>query len=94
MIDRLITSGMVDRAPNPASKREVVVVASVEGSLVVSQVMSRRRAEISRIVARMPEHLRHGLVEALTAFAEAGGEPRWSARDEAPERTRDHAEVD
>jgi hypothetical protein len=42
----------------------------------------------------MPEHLRHGLVEALTAFTDAGGEPRWSARDETPEWARDRAEVD
>lgn len=94
MIDRLITSGMVGREPNPATKREVVVVASTEGRRVVGEVMARRRAEISRIVARMPEHLRHGLVEALTAFTDAGGEPRWSARDETPERARDRAEVD
>ncbi|RAS70790.1 DNA-binding MarR family transcriptional regulator [Lentzea atacamensis] len=94
MIDRLIASGMVEREPNPVTKREVVVVASVEGRRVVHDVTVRRRAEISAIVARMPEHTRQGLVEALTAFAEAGGEPRWSARDEAPERARHHAEVD
>jgi DNA-binding MarR family transcriptional regulator len=94
MIDRLITSGMVDREPNPATKREVVVVATEQGHRVVGQAMARRRAEISTIVERMPEHLRHGLVEALTAFTEAGGEPRWSARDESPERARHHAEVD
>ncbi|GAB2833480.1 MarR family winged helix-turn-helix transcriptional regulator [Lentzea nigeriaca] len=94
MIDRLITSGMAEREQNPATKREVVVVASHEGRRVVGQVMARRRAEIGTIVARMPKHLRHGLVEALTAFAEAGGEPRWSARDEAPERAGGNAEVD
>ncbi|MFS8096634.1 MarR family transcriptional regulator [Lentzea alba] len=94
MIDRLITSGMVDREPNPATKREVVVVASEAGQRVVREVMTRRRAEISTIVSRMPEHLRHGLVEALDAFAAAGGEPRWSARDETPERSRDRVEVD
>lgn len=94
MIDRLRVSGMVDREANPATKREIVVEASADGRRVVGEVMARRRAEISRIVARMPEHLRHGLVEALTAFAEAGGEPRWSARDETPERARGRAEVD
>lgn len=94
MIDRLITSGMVDREPNRVTKREVVVVATEEGRRVVGEVMKRRRAEISTIVERMPAHLRHGLVEALTAFTEAGREPRWSARDEAPERTRDHAKVE
>ncbi|SDF78837.1 DNA-binding transcriptional regulator, MarR family [Lentzea fradiae] len=94
MIDRLVTAGMVAREPNPTSRREVVVVVTGEGSRVVREVMARRRAEISTIVARMPEHLRHGLVEALAAFAEAGGEPRWSARDQTPERPRDRAEVD
>ena len=94
MIDRLITSDMVEREQNPATKREVVVVASAEGRRVVHEATTRRRAEISAIVARMPEHTRQGLVEALTAFTEAGGEPRWSARDKAPERARDHAEVD
>lgn len=94
MIDRLIASGMAEREQNPATKREVVVVASVEGRRVVGEVMRRRRAEISTIVARMPEHLRHGLVEALTAFAEAGGEPRWSARDESSERPHHRVEVD
>lgn len=69
-------------------------LTALAGRRVVAEVMIRRRAEISRIVARMPEHLRHGLVEALTAFTEAGGEPRWSARDETPERTRDRAKVD
>ena len=94
MIDRLIASGVAGREPNPVTKREVVVVASEEGRRVVSEAMARRRAEISKIVARMPEHLRHGLVEALTAFTDAGGEPRWSARDETPEWSRDRAEAD
>lgn len=94
MIDRLITSGVADREPNPVTKREVVIVASEEGRRVVSEAMARRRAEISKIVARMPEHLRHGLVEALTAFTDAGGEPRWSARDETPEWSPGRTEAD
>ena len=93
MIDRLRASGMVDREPNPASRREIVVVVSEEGRRVVHEVMARRRVEISAIVARMPEEMRHGLVAVLTAFAEAGGEPRWSARDEAAERARDRTEI-
>jgi hypothetical protein len=31
--------------------------------------------EIAKIVAKMPESARTGLVDVLTAFAEAGGEP-------------------
>ncbi|WP_237047848.1 hypothetical protein [Lentzea guizhouensis] len=69
-------------------------MASDEGRRVVHEVMTRQRAEIGAIVARMPAHRRAGLVEALTAVTDAGGEPRWSARDETPERARDRAEVD
>jgi hypothetical protein len=42
---------------------------------VVRQVTSHRRAEIARIVEKMPPSERHGLVRALTAFTTAGGEP-------------------
>lgn len=75
MVDRLVAIGMVDRQTNPASRREIVIELTAEGRRVVRQVMSRRRKEIARIVARMPEPARLGLVSALHAFTEAGGEP-------------------
>jgi DNA-binding MarR family transcriptional regulator len=75
MVDRLVAVGMVDRRPNPATRREVVIGLTSAGHEVVLGVTERRRAEIAEIVARMPEHTRHGLVDALVAFAEAGGEP-------------------
>ncbi|GDY32511.1 MarR family winged helix-turn-helix transcriptional regulator [Gandjariella thermophila] len=82
MVDRLIAAGMVARDVNPASRREVVVRLTGEGSRVVRDVTEQRRREISAIVARMPARSRQGLVAALTAFAEAGGEP--SARPDPP----------
>lgn len=75
MIDRLVLTEMVRRQPNPASRREVVVELSDEGRRVVRGVTRRRKAAIGRIVASMPDRERQGLVDALTAFAEAGGEP-------------------
>jgi DNA-binding MarR family transcriptional regulator len=75
MVDRLAAVGMVDRRPNPATRREVVIGLTAAGRDVVRGVTERRRAEIAEIVGRMPEHTRHGLVDALVAFAEAGGEP-------------------
>jgi hypothetical protein len=42
-------------------------------------VTKRRREEIARIVARMPRTHQRGLVRALTAFSQAGGEPPASA---------------
>jgi DNA-binding MarR family transcriptional regulator len=81
MIDRLIASDLVSRETNPASRREVVVTLTEAGATAVRQVTARRRKEIARIVNRMPVNQRHGLVEALEAFTEAGGEPAVSAHD-------------
>jgi DNA-binding MarR family transcriptional regulator len=75
MVERLIAAGLVDRQPNPESRREVVLDLTPTGSRTVTRVTQQRRREISRIVARMPEERRTGLVEALEAFTEAGGEP-------------------
>lgn len=75
MVDRLIAVGMVHRQHNPASRREIVLELTAEGTRLVRQVTARRRKEISKIVAKMPESARGGLVEVLAAFAEAGGEP-------------------
>jgi DNA-binding MarR family transcriptional regulator len=74
MVDRLVAAGMVERQTNPASRREIVIELTAEGQRVVRQVTARRRKEIAKIVARMPEATRSGLVDALLAFAEAGGE--------------------
>lgn len=75
MVDRLVAAGLVTREANPASRRELVVSLSEAGSAVVRAVTQRRRAEITRIVGRMSPTARRGLVRALNAFAEAGGEP-------------------
>lgn len=78
-VDRLIATGMVTRTTNPESRREIVIDLTPAGRRMVSKVTKRRRAEIARIVSRMPVSRRRGLVKALTAFAEAGGEPPASA---------------
>jgi DNA-binding MarR family transcriptional regulator len=75
MVDRLVSGGLISRAANPASRRELLVTLTDTGASVVRSVTERRRAEISRIVGKMPEEARSGLVRALSAFAEAGEEP-------------------
>jgi len=75
MTDRLVAADLVDRQTNPASRREVVLDLTPTGASVVTRVTRRRRQEIARIIARMPEDHRHGLVHALEAFSQAGGEP-------------------
>ncbi len=83
MVDRLVGAGLVDRQPHPTSRRELLAALTERGREVVRKVTAQRRAEIARIVERMPASERHGLVRALTAFTAAGGEPAAHLDDEA-----------
>jgi DNA-binding MarR family transcriptional regulator len=75
MINRLLISGMVTRRDNPTNRREVLLGVTDEGRRLVRQVTAKRREEITRIVAAMPETRRDELVMAMRAFAEAAHEP-------------------
>ncbi len=83
MVDRMVVAGFVERRENPDSRREIVLALTRDGARLVRQVTARRRKEIAKIVARMPDEHRQSLVDALTAFAEAGGEPPADAAPEA-----------
>jgi DNA-binding MarR family transcriptional regulator len=75
MVDRLVAAGLIDRLPHPTSRRELLAALTNRGREVVRRVTAHRRAEIAQIVEKMPPPERHGLVLALTAFTDAGGEP-------------------
>ncbi|MFJ8939333.1 MarR family winged helix-turn-helix transcriptional regulator [Streptomyces sp. NPDC102365] len=75
MVDRLITAGLADRQTNPGNRRETLLRLTEEGRRTVEDVTARRRAEIATIVERLTPGQRTAIVEALTAFSEAGGEP-------------------
>lgn len=75
MIDRLVAAGMLEKEPNPANRREILINLTDVGRQVVFEATERRRAEIARIVAAMPPAQRSRLVQALNAFTEAGEEP-------------------
>src|SRR6185437_12198018 len=65
MVDRLVSAGMIDRLPHPTSRRELLAALTKRGREVVAKVMVNRRAEIARIVEKMPVAERGGLVRAL-----------------------------
>ncbi|MFE9098608.1 MarR family winged helix-turn-helix transcriptional regulator [Streptomyces sp. NPDC007264] len=75
MVDRLIAAGLADRQVNPDNRRETLLRLTEEGRRTVVDVTDRRRTEIAAIVERLAPRQRDALVEALTAFSEAGGEP-------------------
>jgi DNA-binding MarR family transcriptional regulator len=74
MVERLSTAGLVDRQVNPEVRREISLQLTESGRRVVADVTSRRREEIARVVTRLEPAQRLALIEALAAFAEAGGE--------------------
>jgi DNA-binding MarR family transcriptional regulator len=75
MNDRLVAADLVDRRVNPDNRRENVLSLTDAGYRLVEEVTARRRAEIAAIVERMAPEQRTALIAALTAFADAGGEP-------------------
>ncbi|MFD0313228.1 MarR family winged helix-turn-helix transcriptional regulator [Streptomyces flavalbus] len=79
MVDRLIAAGLADRQVNPANRRETLLRLTSEGRRTVEDVTARRRAEIAGIVERLAPEQRATLVEALSAFNTAGGEPAADA---------------
>ncbi|MEV7004396.1 MarR family transcriptional regulator [Streptomyces sp. NPDC093982] len=83
MVDRLIAAGLADRQTNPDNRRETLLQLTDEGRCAVAEVMARRRAELSEIVARLNAKQRIALIEALTAFTYAGNEPLAPATDDA-----------
>ncbi|MGW0613774.1 MarR family winged helix-turn-helix transcriptional regulator [Streptomyces sp. NPDC002788] len=83
MVDRLIAAGLAERHHNPDNRRETLLQLTEEGRRTVEDATARRRAEIAAIVQRLTPTQRLALIEALTAFNEAGGEPLAPALDEA-----------
>lgn len=75
MVDRLAAAGMLERDPNPADRREIMINLTGAGHRVVHEATERRRAEIAHIVAAMPATERTGLIKSLRAFTQAGNEP-------------------
>lgn len=74
MSDRLARKRLVHRRRVATDRRGVRVSLAPAGKELVAEVSRRRRAEIARIVRRMPSADRQAAVAALQAFADAAGE--------------------
>ena len=75
MVERLEANESVDRSANPEIRREIVIRLTPAGQRVVDDVTTQRRQEIAAIVAAMRPKDRKQLIKALSAFADAAGEP-------------------
>ena len=74
MCNRLVTRGLVVRAPSATDRREVVIALTTMGTSVVEDVMTARRRELDEVVRRIGDDDRIAVVVALNKFAQAAGE--------------------
>ncbi|MFJ8196570.1 MarR family winged helix-turn-helix transcriptional regulator [Streptomyces sp. NPDC096152] len=83
MVERLEALDLVDRRTNPANRREVVLSLTSQGHDLVTRVLAHRRAEVRRLVQRLPAEERAALVPALRALTAAAGELAVESADNA-----------
>jgi DNA-binding MarR family transcriptional regulator len=75
LCDRLVGMGLLNRTDDPANRRQLRLTLTDAGNNVVTQAMDKRRDALRPILMRLPKRSRAQLVELLTEFADAGGEP-------------------
>ncbi len=79
LCDRMVASGLINRADDPSNRRQLTLTLAPGGEQVVNTVMRRRREALEPILDRMSKQMtksrRAELVSLLRDFAVAGGEP-------------------
>ncbi len=71
MCDRVESKGLTSRSPAAESRREVTVALTPAGTDLLADVANRRLAELTRIVATVPEQSRATMTSAMAQFAAA-----------------------
>ncbi|MCE3551494.1 MarR family transcriptional regulator [Pseudonocardia sp. RS11V-5] len=77
--DRLVAAGLLDRRDDPADRRNLLLQLTDAGARLVDEVTTQRRQAIHDTLEKMPVGRRRSLVAALSAFADAAGEPAEAA---------------
>jgi DNA-binding MarR family transcriptional regulator len=75
MCDRLVRKGLIRRTRSTGDRRVVRLALTPAGRTLVAEVTSRRREELSGLVAAIPADQHGALVAALRALSGAAGEP-------------------
>ena len=79
LCDRLVVKGLLNRADDPANRRQLTLTLTPAGRQLVQKVLHRRRRAIQPILDRMSKQMtkqrRAELTSLLNEFAAAGGEP-------------------
>ena len=74
--DRLVAADLIRRRENPDNRRETLIELAPGGARIVDLVTERRRAEIRAVLAGLSPGERDRILDAMTLFSRAAGEPR------------------
>jgi DNA-binding MarR family transcriptional regulator len=75
MVSALVEKGLVERATNPANRREVRLSLSADGTRALGELQASARARHAALLARIPVSKRGRVVDALHTLAAASLEP-------------------
>jgi DNA-binding MarR family transcriptional regulator len=71
LCDRLVASGMVERAPGRADRREIALYLTASSRALLAELRRVRRAAVADVLEKMSGSGRAALLRGLTEFAAA-----------------------
>jgi DNA-binding MarR family transcriptional regulator len=82
LCDRLVASGMVERVPGRADRREIALYLTPSSRALLEELRRTRRALLATVLERMSPTGRAALIRGLTEFSASAAETS-AARSEA-----------
>ncbi|MDY7084322.1 MAG: MarR family transcriptional regulator [Actinomycetota bacterium] len=79
LCDRLVASGLVERVPGRADRREIALYLTPASRTLLAELRHIRRRALTGVLEKMSSGGRAALLRGLTEFAEAAGESSGSA---------------
>lgn len=74
LTDRLVASGLVDRVPGRADRREIALFLTPSARTLLGELRAMRRHALGVVLEKMSVSGRAALLRGLTEFAAAAGE--------------------
>ena len=79
LCDRLVASGLVERVPGRADRREIALYLTPGSRTLLAELRRIRRRALTGVLEKMSSGGRAALLRGLTEFAEAAAEDGGSA---------------
>ena len=78
LCDRLVASGLVERVPGRADRREIALFLTPSSRTLLGELREIRRRALTDVLERMSASGRAALLRGLSEFAAASGDARES----------------